>query len=88
MSDVQDIIAERSKTHGSYARQSECAQRLKDTMRGARGWDRLDASKREALDMVQHKIARVLAGDPAHVDHWDDIAGYATLVANELRKGE
>ena len=34
--------------------------------------------------MIAHKIGRILAGDPNHIDHWLDIAGYATLVAKEL----
>jgi hypothetical protein len=44
----------------------------------------LDADQIEALEMICHKIARVLNGDPNHHDHWHDIAGYATLVANRL----
>ena len=27
------------------------------------------------------EIARILEGDPSHKDHWDDIAGYAKLIA-------
>ncbi|WP_257617167.1 hypothetical protein [Campylobacter pinnipediorum] len=34
--------------------------------------------------MIAHKIARILAGNPNYKDHWDDIAGYATLVSKEL----
>jgi hypothetical protein len=36
------------------------------------------------LEMIAHKIGRVLAGDPNHADHWDDIAGYARLVARRV----
>jgi len=38
----------------------------------------------EALDMIFSKIARILNGDPNHLDSWTDIAGYATLVADRL----
>jgi len=38
------------------------------------------------LQMVQHKIARVLNGDPTYADNFVDIAGYAKLVADELEK--
>jgi hypothetical protein len=38
--------------------------------------------------MILNKVSRILAGDPGHVDHWDDIAGYATLVADILRMAE
>jgi hypothetical protein len=48
----------------------------------------LDSDQLEALDMIAHKIARILNGDPNYADNWIDIAGYATLVANRLEKGE
>jgi hypothetical protein len=35
--------------------------------------------------MIQHKIGRILNGDPDYVDNWDDIAGYSQLVAKLLR---
>ena len=44
--------------------------------------------QREALEMIQHKVARILNGDPTYTDNWIDIAGYATLVANRLEKEE
>ena len=39
----------------------------------------------EALEMIQHKIARILNGDPDYADSWDDIAGYAKLVSDRLK---
>ncbi len=39
----------------------------------------------EALEMIVHKIARIVNGNPDKVDHWVDIAGYATLVADRLQ---
>ena len=38
----------------------------------------------EALEMIVHKMGRIVNGDPNVVDHWVDIAGYATLVADRL----
>jgi len=35
--------------------------------------------------MIFSKIARILNGDPNHLDSWTDIAGYATLVADRLQ---
>jgi len=46
----------------------------------------LNNDQREALEMIAHKIARILNGDPNYADNWIDIAGYATLVANRLEK--
>jgi len=42
------------------------------------------ADQREALDMICHKIARIVNGNPDYADSWTDIAGYATLVAERL----
>jgi hypothetical protein len=38
----------------------------------------------EALEMIIHKIGRIVNGNPDKVDHWIDIAGYAKLVAMRL----
>jgi len=38
----------------------------------------------ESLDMIIHKIGRIVNGNPDVVDHWLDIAGYAQLVADRL----
>ena len=44
----------------------------------------LKADQQEALEMILHKIARIVNGDPDYADSWVDIAGYAKLVADRL----
>jgi hypothetical protein len=44
----------------------------------------LDADQLEALEMICHKIGRIVNGDPNYADSWIDIAGYAKLVADRL----
>jgi len=39
----------------------------------------------EALEMIATKLSRIVNGNPNKIDNWDDIAGYATLVADRLR---
>lgn len=85
MSDITGILADRAKTHGDYARHAGTTQCLKSVMRHTQNWGDLGPWQTEALEMIAHKIGRILNGDPDHIDHWDDIAGYATLVANQLR---
>ncbi|UTC26008.1 hypothetical protein [Phage vB_KsaM-C1] len=82
--DVNALIAERGNRYGKFADGADIMQQLKDMMRKTEGWSRLTNSQREALDMIQHKIGRILNGDPTYDDNWKDIAGYATLVAEEL----
>jgi hypothetical protein len=83
--DTNALLAERGKTHGDYFTHATITQSLKQLMGASDNWARLSMPQREALDMVAHKIGRILAGDPNHIDHWDDIAGYSKLVANGLR---
>lgn len=39
----------------------------------------------ECLEMIAHKVGRILNGDPHYHDSWLDVAGYATLVADRLQ---
>ena len=81
---VEELITERGSRYGKFKDGAEIMQSLKDTMRDVDGWNNLTPSQREALDMIQHKIGRILNGDPTYDDSWKDIAGYATLIVNEL----
>lgn len=84
MTDIQKLLTERSTTHGSFKDHAQVTQELKEVMHTSPKWRDLSASKMEALEMIVHKISRVLCGNPEHLDHWIDIVGYATLVAEEL----
>ena len=83
-SPTEAIITERGSRYGKFKDGADIMQSLKDTMRDVDGWNNLTASQKEALDMIQHKIGRILNGDPTYDDSWKDIAGYATLIVNEL----
>ena len=87
MTDINKTLAQRQETHGDFQGHADISQRLKAILRvyeAERGCD-LDQDQREALEMICHKIARILNGNPDVHDHWHDIAGYATLVANRLK---
>lgn len=83
---VNEMLEGRAARYGSFEGHAKIAQGLKAVMQERSGWERLTADQREALEMVQHKVARILNGDPNYADNWIDIAGYATLVANRLEK--
>ena len=83
---VGAVLAARKKQHGSIADHALCAQELKDAMKRGKNWSELTPVQKEVLEMVQHKIARILSGDPELKDHWVDIGGYARL-AEDLANG-
>ena len=84
---IEATLAERGKRYGDFAEHAKIAQDLKDVMRETPGYYTMTRDKREALEMIQHKIARILNGDPEYKDNWHDIGGYAKL-AEDNCKGE
>lgn len=74
------LLADRQRTHGDFRDNGRVMQALKDIARSGPHWVKLNPHQREAIDMILHKIGRVVCGDPNHPDHWDDIAGYAKRV--------
>lgn len=87
---VEELVAERGKTHGDYADHARCTQNLKRVIeselehRNFRGQPSLSDTQLEALDMFCHKIGRIIAGDPNIHDHWDDIGGYAKITSERI----
>lgn len=68
----------RDHQHGGMESVGEVSQHIKQAMRMSTNWPRLSHGHREALDMIAHKIGRVLSGaDPHDTQHWEDVAGYA-----------
>ena len=86
MTDVSKTLNARNERYGTFSVQAAISQNLKNSMRQSPNWDSLDSDMAEALDMIQHKIARILNGDPRYADSWHDIAGYATLVDKRLNQ--
>ena len=85
MSDADEVLTERGKTHGKFDQHARLTQNLKRVCEMSPNWmDKINDSHRESIHMICHKLGRILAGNPNHADHWVDIAGYAQLVANEL----
>ena len=82
MSDIKAILHERGERYGTFVGHATISQSLKQVMFSV--GKELDNDQAEALEMIAHKIARILNGNPDTHDHWHDIAGYATLVANDL----
>jgi hypothetical protein len=85
MVDVNKTLQERGTRYGKYEGAAAASQGLKAVMRGTANWAHLSSDKKEALEMITHKIARILNGDPDYRDSWLDIIGYATLVEQSLK---
>ena len=85
---VIDTLTERGERYGKFKDHARISQSLKQEMEAQFNWCNLAPDQKEALEMIAHKIARILNGDPCYADSWHDIAGYATLVADRLNGTE
>lgn len=82
--DVDATLNQRGQRYGEFKTHAQITQDLKEVMRLTDNWERLESFQIEALEMIAHKIGRILNGDPNYDDSWVDIAGYAKLVADRL----
>lgn len=81
-----ELTKERHSTHGDFSDNAMISQHLKEYLSAQAGWAVLSDVQREAIDMIALKLSRItsMAANPNEPDHWRDIAGYATLVVQDL----
>ena len=86
MPQVDETLDARAVEYGKFIEGAEVMQMLKRVVLNAlNNRDKtLAHDQAEAMDMIIHKIGRIINGNPDVVDHWLDIAGYAQLVADRL----
>lgn len=85
--DVTAVLTQRGDRYGVFTGHAHVTQEFKALLRKhliARG-KTLAPDQQEALDMIFHKVGRIVNGDADYDDSWVDIAGYAKLVADRLQ---
>lgn len=82
---IDAVLADRGKTHGDFKVHSNVTQNIKRAMVNSPNWEQLTDDKKEQLEMVAHKIGRILSGDSEYKDHYTDIIGYTRLVERDLK---
>jgi hypothetical protein len=87
---VDATLDTRAESYGKFKDGAALMQAIKRSMaeHAARHNKAFADDQWEALEMIVHKIGRIVNGNPDVVDHWVDIAGYATLVADRLQGRE
>lgn len=90
MIDIKDVIAQRQNVHGDWADNARLSQAFKAIIRyelqqrAARGQPPLTDMMVDSLEMIVHKIGRILSGDAAEPDHWLDLEGYPRITRERL----
>ena len=81
---IEQILETRDANYGNWDMQAEMSQQMKNVLRIAGTWKDLSDAQRESIDMILHKISRIVNGNPNYKDSWTDIIGYAKLIEKEL----
>jgi len=85
MSNIEEVLEERETTYGGFAMNSIISQGLKGHLHMGTNWDTMPCQQKEALEMIAHKMSRIVNGNSGYIDSWIDIIGYASLVEKELK---
>lgn len=83
---IENILSERQKTSGDYARVARTSQAIQRVLAKGRNWEQgsLTDEMTTSLQMIALKLARIVEGDCHHRDHFDDVAGYGLLAAQSV----
>lgn len=86
---TEKLLAERGNRYGDVRNNMVCASDLYSTLLNSlygnksfnlEEWDSRDADGwKGCMQMICHKLARIVTGDITYRDNYDDIAGYAEL---------
>ena len=83
--EVDQILEDREVTHGDFEMKAMWIQEIMEHLIGLNAYQNMEADKKEAIHMILVKLSRIIYGNHDHADHWDDIAGYALLVADRIK---
>jgi len=81
---INDILNERGSNYGAFESHAAISQRMKSSLKDGEGWVNCSVSQKETLEMICHKMARIVNGDPTYLDSWVDIIGYTQLIVEQL----
>lgn len=84
MSTIDTTLNERGTRYGAFTGHAKITQAIKRAMADSPRWPELADDQKEALEMMAHKLGRILNGDPNYHDSWHDIIGYIRLVEQRL----
>ena len=84
INDIAVTLKVRGGRYGTFVANATLTQAITEVFKSGANWNELAPDQKEALEMIAHKISRILNGDPNYDDSWVDIAGYAKLVGDRL----
>ena len=84
---IDETLKERGSRYGEFSEHARITQEIKRALKSGVSWEKCTDGQKEALEMIAHKLGRIVNGDPNYADSWVDTGGYARLGENEKEKG-
>ena len=87
MNDIRETLKQRGSVYGNFSTLAYTSQSMKLVCRMNPGWFSLSKTERESIEMVLHKIARIVngGGGSKMKDEIRDCIGYLTLIADNYK---
>lgn len=82
---VEDTLQERGTRYGDFTDHARIVQSLKGVLYTGPSWAKCSLDKRQAMEVICDKLARIVNGDPEYKDNWHDIQGYAKLAEDRCK---
>jgi len=88
MSNVNDTLLKRGQVYGDFGKGITLESEIMSNITGryyAEHGKEMDPWFFMAISKIVMKLSRI-STSPSHIDSWHDIAGYAVLIENHLKK--
>ena len=87
MPNITDTLNQRKNVHGDYCQAALIKDDILQVLSNeTTTYSCMGPVGRETIRMIVEKLGRIAGGDWHFVDHWHDIAGYATLMVEYLER--
>ena len=84
---VKTTLKPKGSSYGAFEDGALIAQSLKSAMRDiyVYNWNSMAPDIKEALELIQRRIARIINDDENHIDSCRDIQKYALLIEKRIQ---
>ena len=86
--EIKETLNRRGDRYGAFAANAEVTERLEEIFWATHQHAPIPPYLRQGIHMILHKLSRAACGDLYYQDNYRDIAGYATLICEELNSGK
>ncbi|OED35018.1 hypothetical protein AB832_06575 [Flavobacteriaceae bacterium (ex Bugula neritina AB1)] len=81
---ISNVLNERRSTHGNFKDNARLTIELQEIIRSHENYKNMSYSHKLSLNMILHKVSRIVCGDHNFLEHIVDIIGYAKRLEEQI----